>query len=97
MGACMSSNSEETEQKKRSQKIDKDLEEDSKRLRRECKILLLGMWFFRGWSQEIGVMCRANLTLNSWIDEMTNRIRRERQINDCEADEDYSLEGLLGR
>lgn len=29
--------------KKRSQKIDKDLEEDSKRLRRECKILLLGM------------------------------------------------------
>ncbi|KIH93063.1 hypothetical protein SPBR_03195 [Sporothrix brasiliensis 5110] len=42
MGACMSSNSEEVEQKKRSQKIDKDLEEDSKRLRRECKILLLG-------------------------------------------------------
>ncbi|CAK7564379.1 MAG: Guanine nucleotide-binding protein alpha-2 subunit [Sporothrix epigloea] len=42
MGACMSSNSEELEQKKRSQKIDKELEEDSKRLRRECKILLLG-------------------------------------------------------
>lgn len=42
MGACMSTNNEETEQKKRSQKIDKDLEEDSKRLRRECKILLLG-------------------------------------------------------
>lgn len=42
MGACMSSNSEELEMKKRSQKIDKDLEEDSKRLRRECKILLLG-------------------------------------------------------
>ncbi|EFX04721.1 guanine nucleotide-binding protein alpha-3 subunit [Grosmannia clavigera kw1407] len=42
MGACMSSTSEAVEQKKRSQKIDKDLEEDSKRLRRECKILLLG-------------------------------------------------------
>lgn len=42
MGACMSSNSEESEQKKRSQAIDKTLEEDSKRLRRECKILLLG-------------------------------------------------------
>jgi len=42
MGACMSTNGEETEMKKRSQKIDKDLEEDSKRLRRECKILLLG-------------------------------------------------------
>lgn len=42
MGACMSKNDEETEQKKRSQKIDRDLEEDSKKLRKECKILLLG-------------------------------------------------------
>ncbi|PBP24751.1 G protein alpha subunit [Diplocarpon rosae] len=42
MGACMSSNGDETEQKKRSQMIDKKLEEDSRRLRRECKILLLG-------------------------------------------------------
>ncbi|KUJ16837.1 G protein alpha subunit [Mollisia scopiformis] len=42
MGACMSSNQEESEQKKRSQAIDKKLEEDSRRLRRECKILLLG-------------------------------------------------------
>jgi guanine nucleotide-binding protein G(i) subunit alpha len=32
----------EEEQKKRSQAIDKVLDEDSKRLRRECKILLLG-------------------------------------------------------
>ncbi|KAK1479313.1 guanine nucleotide-binding protein alpha-3 subunit [Colletotrichum cuscutae] len=42
MGACMSSNNEEVEQKKKSQAIDRQLEEDSKRLRRECKILLLG-------------------------------------------------------
>ncbi|KAH8597280.1 G protein alpha subunit [Bisporella sp. PMI_857] len=42
MGACMSSNAGENEQKKRSQMIDKRLEEDSRRLRRECKILLLG-------------------------------------------------------
>ena len=42
MGGCMSSNANVTEQKKRSQAIDKDLEADSKRLRRECKILLLG-------------------------------------------------------
>ncbi|KAG9245750.1 G protein alpha subunit [Calycina marina] len=42
MGSCMSTNTEETEQKKRSQQIDKKLEEDSKKLRRECKILLLG-------------------------------------------------------
>lgn len=42
MGACMSTDKEEVEQKKRSQMIDKKLEEDSRRLRRECKILLLG-------------------------------------------------------
>ena len=42
MGACMSSNNEEVSRKKHSQAIDKQLEEDSKRLRRECKILLLG-------------------------------------------------------
>jgi len=42
MGACMSSSSEEQDQKKKSQAIDRQLEEDSKRLRRECKILLLG-------------------------------------------------------
>jgi guanine nucleotide-binding protein G(i) subunit alpha len=43
MGACMSSpNSEEVEQKKKSRVIDAQLEEDSKRLRKECKILLLG-------------------------------------------------------
>lgn len=43
MGVCMSSeNNQEGEQKKRSQVIDRGLEEDSKKLRRECKILLLG-------------------------------------------------------
>ena len=38
----MSSDTEEMEQKKKSQAIDRILEEDSKKLRRECKILLLG-------------------------------------------------------
>ena len=43
MGACMSSeSSEELEKKKRSRAIDAKLEEDSKRVRKECKILLLG-------------------------------------------------------
>ncbi|KAI9846460.1 MAG: Guanine nucleotide-binding protein alpha-2 subunit [Thelocarpon superellum] len=43
MGSCWSKTSkEEAEQKKRSQAIDRRLEEDSKRYRRECKILLLG-------------------------------------------------------
>ncbi|KAL1305310.1 hypothetical protein AAFC00_002212 [Neodothiora populina] len=43
MGNCMSSTGgEDGDQKKRSQMIDRTLEEDSKKLRRECKILLLG-------------------------------------------------------
>lgn len=42
MGSCMSTSGEESDQRKRSNRIDKDLEEDSKRLRKECKILLLG-------------------------------------------------------
>lgn len=42
MGACFSSHTEEAEQKKRSQMIDRKLEEDSRRFHRECKILLLG-------------------------------------------------------
>ncbi|KAI1509246.1 guanine nucleotide-binding protein alpha-3 protein [Pyrenophora tritici-repentis] len=42
MGICMSTNNDDVEQKKRSQAIDRKLEEDSRRLRRECKILLLG-------------------------------------------------------
>ena len=42
MGICMSSSPEDGEQKKRSQAIDRKLDEDSRRLRRECKILLLG-------------------------------------------------------
>ncbi|KAL2000062.1 hypothetical protein VTN02DRAFT_3609 [Thermoascus thermophilus] len=43
MGMCHSAESAgDSEQKKRSQMIDRKLEEDSRRLRRECKILLLG-------------------------------------------------------
>jgi hypothetical protein len=43
MGSCFSSESTgDADQKKRSQQIDRKLEEDSRRLRKECKILLLG-------------------------------------------------------
>lgn len=38
----MSTSGEDSDQRKKSNKIDKELEEDSKRLRKECKILLLG-------------------------------------------------------
>lgn len=44
MGNCMSSTSDDGDQKKKSQLIDRTLEEDSKKLRRECKILLLGTY-----------------------------------------------------
>jgi guanine nucleotide-binding protein subunit alpha len=42
MGCCSGAQDDVDEQKKRSQAIDRTLEEDSKRLRRECKVLLLG-------------------------------------------------------
>lgn len=47
MGACVSHDNDGVEQKKKSQAIDKILEEDSKRLRKECKILLLGKQLLR--------------------------------------------------
>ena len=77
MGACMSTSGEESEQRKRSQKIDKDLEEDSKRLRRECKILLLGMSIL------------VTLTPEWKCANSSSRLRRERKVDDCQADEDY--------
>lgn len=40
----MSSNSDEVEQKKTNQAIDKMIEEDKKRLRKEIKLLLLGVY-----------------------------------------------------
>lgn len=43
MGSCLSSEATgDVEQRKVSQAIDRKLEEDSRRLRKECKILLLG-------------------------------------------------------
>lgn len=40
MGVCLSA--EERESRQRSHEIDKQLEEDNKRLQQECKLLLLG-------------------------------------------------------
>jgi len=42
MGICGSAETVDTEQKKKSQMIDRELDLESKRLRHECKILLLG-------------------------------------------------------
>ena len=49
MGACQSSqDGDEEEKKKRSRMIDAKLLEDERRLRKECKILLLGTAVFYG-------------------------------------------------
>jgi hypothetical protein len=45
MGNCVSS--QDREAQLRSQEIDKQIEEDSRRFKKECKILLLGEWRFR--------------------------------------------------
>jgi len=45
MGVCMSSNAVDVESKKKSQMIDEGIAADARRLRRECKILLLGELF----------------------------------------------------
>lgn len=84
MGICMSSNNEEAEQKKKSQQIDKQLEEDSKRLRKECKILLLGAWSRRR-------------TLRHPILIAFSRLGRERQVNNRQADEDHTSERIFRR
>lgn len=82
MGACGSSPSnEEGEQKKRSQAIDRTLEEDSKKLRRECKILLLG------GCQKLTSAKFSHLTLE-------HRFRRKRKEYYREADENHTPEWL---
>jgi len=43
MGACMSSGGEKGA-KERSTAIDRQIEEDSRKFKKECKILLLGEW-----------------------------------------------------
>lgn len=43
MGACISKGDQQS--KLRSEEIDRSLDEDNKRLKRECKILLLGAFF----------------------------------------------------
>ena len=76
MGACQSSqDGEEEEKKKRSRMIDAKLEEDSRRLRKECKILLLGT-FYRG------------LKLGNVL--IGRRLWREWEVYHCQANEDYT-------
>lgn len=80
----MSSNKEEEDQKKRSQAIDRALDEDSKRLRRECKILLLGKLY-----SQLGYL-RMLLGVD------LRRLGREWKVHDRQADEDHPSQGILG-
>ncbi|OJD21429.1 guanine nucleotide-binding protein alpha-3 subunit [Blastomyces percursus] len=77
-GCCSSASGGDVEQKKRSQMIDKGIEDDMKRLRRECKILLLGsgesgkstivkqmkIIHQNGYSVEELTMCRSTVYKN---------------------------------
>jgi guanine nucleotide-binding protein G(i) subunit alpha len=56
-----SGGNDEGDQKKRSQMIDRGLEEDSKKLRRECKILLLGKGDASPRMRLSSYVCRAQL------------------------------------
>lgn len=83
MGACQSSqDGDEEEKKKRSRMIDAKLLEDERRLKKECKILLLG-------TKELLLDLAFLLT--------SNRFGREWQVNDCKADEDYSPKWIYKR
>lgn len=82
----MSSSNEEVDQKKKSQAIDKILEEDSKRLRKECKILLLGRLVPRP------ARAASLKTAMAYIDP---RFRRKWQVDNCQADEDNPPPGVF--
>lgn len=84
MGICMSSNSDDLEQKKRSEQIDGELKKDAARLRRECKILLLGKSLSLSSTPRFIVLTRS-------------RIRRVGQVHYSEADEDYTSERIHSR
>ena len=86
----MSSSKDEEDQKKRSQAIDRVLDEDSKRLRRECKILLLGKRL-----QQISSGSWDRLVAFACLIRGCSRVRRERQVNNCEADEDHPSQRIL--
>lgn len=60
-----SGGNDEGDQKKRSQMIDRGLEEDSKKLRRECKILLLGKGDARARMPYAGCMRSTHMDVES--------------------------------
>ena len=91
MGACMSTNSEEDEQRKRSQMIDRRLDEDNRRLRRECKILLLGMIGSAPTGHDLSFILDVLWCLT------VSRLWREWKVNDCETDENHPPERLYSR
>ena len=79
MGCGASTPVEDVDQKKKSQMIDKSLEEDARRLRRECKILLLGK------SRVLDRFVRYLILYRVW---------REWEVNNCQADENHTPEWL---
>lgn len=70
MGICLST--EERESRQRSYEIDKQLEEDNRRLRQECKLLLLGTG---------KDLVSYTLIVYWWLISSSNRQRRVRKVD----------------
>lgn len=97
MGSCVSTEATgDAESKRRSQAIDRKLEEDSRRLRRECKILLLG-WLQSAHpaiQESMGFQGQLSLTVISCFDR---RFWRERQVDHRQANENHPPKWLHSR
>lgn len=88
MGSCMSSESSEySEQRKKSQAIDRKLDEDSRKLRRECKILLLGTF-------AVSSMLVSPIYLTAVFLLGTTRVWGKRQINNRQTNENHPSKWL---
>lgn len=53
MGACFSTEGDDSEARKRTAVIDRKIEDDARRLKKECKILLLGNVHWGGPSRNV--------------------------------------------
>lgn len=84
MGSCFSSEGDDSEARKRTAVIDRKIEDDARKLKRECKILLLGNL----QSEEMKGGLEANLL---------NRFRGKWKVNYRQADENYSPERIHHR
>lgn len=91
MGACFSAT--DRQGKLQSDLIDRQIEEDQKKFKRECKILLLGnIHSYRARRVDLTILSYFSLHLHLSCISLCvtrHRFRRIRKEHDREADEDY--------